>query len=159
VTLVDVDALARLVRADLESAEGRDALADAAWQALAHVGAPTRPGGTASVLLARLLTREPLCEDTDYGAPLGSFRDSSIVRGTFGELWTARLDDRSWAASVVASALLPRVLALGDGELATARDDAERRDAAITAIERAVPPACNDLSLRELLGHRLSTAG
>ncbi len=90
----------------LAGPEGRRRLDAAVVTALGGLGAPTRPGGPAGVLGDRLAAGEPLTEDTDWRAPLGPFRDTSIVRGTLDELLSARLTDGRFGIDVVVDALL-----------------------------------------------------
>ncbi len=122
----------------LAGPEGRRRLDAAVVTALAGVGAPTRPGGSARMLGDRLAAGEPLTEDTDWRAPLGPFRDTSIVRGTLDELLSARLIDGRFGIDVVVDALLSWARPLLERELVDPLDPFDIEDRCRRGLRRAV---------------------
>lgn len=122
----------------LAGPEGRRRLDGAIVTALAGIGAPTRPGGPAGALGDRLMAGEPLTEDTDWRAPLGPFRDTSIVRGTLDELLSARLTDGRYGLDVVVDALLPWALPLLEPTLVDPLDPFDIEDRCRRGLRRAV---------------------
>jgi hypothetical protein len=126
------------VAAWLDSADGRAHLAAAVVAALDGVGAPTRPGGAPGVLRERRAAGEPLTEDTDWLAPLGPFRDTTMVRGTLGELLAARFVDGRFGVDVVVAALVPAALVALEGEISDALDPADARARCGHALAAAV---------------------
>jgi len=130
-------ALAAAAAEWLGTPEGSAALAAAVRLALDARGAPTRPGGEPGRLGDRLERREPLCEDTDWDCALGPFRDTSIVRGTLGELAAARLTDLSFGLGVLARSLEPEARA-ALGPLVDAVDEADARRQVTDAVAAAI---------------------
>lgn len=126
---VDADALAERLAAFVAGETGRDVLRVAVGVALGHTGAPTYPGGPAAALAERLRTGEPLAEDTDQRAPLGPWRDGSVVPGTLGELCAARLTSGSFAGDLLLDLLVPAARAEAADLLTAAVDDAAARQA------------------------------
>jgi hypothetical protein len=107
---------------------------------------------------ARLARREPLCEDTDWECPLGPFRDTSVVRGTLGELCQARLTDLSFGLGVVVHELLPAAEpALAADVSAHAVDDAHARAMVVDALAVAVQGPLRTRPLAGLLAARQPT--
>jgi hypothetical protein len=130
-------ALAAAAAAWLATPAGSAALAVAIRAALDARGAPTRPGGEPGRLGDRLARREPLCEDTDWDCALGPFRDTSIVRGTVGELASARLTDLSFGLGVLATSLAPTARAALE-PLLDALDEADARNQVTDAVAAAL---------------------
>lgn len=126
---VDADALTARLAAFVAVDAGREVLGVAVGVALGHTGAPTYPGGPAETLADRLGAGEPLAEDTDRRAPLGPWRDGSVVPGTLGELCAARLTSGSFAGDLLLDLLGPAARAEASDLLATAVDDAAARQA------------------------------
>jgi hypothetical protein len=121
-----VDRVAEAAAAWLATPAGAAALAAAVRVALDAMGAPTRPGGPPGRLGDRLANHEALCEDTDWDCPLGPFRDTTLRRGSLGELCAARLTDLSFGLGVVVAELGPRATEVL-GPLVEALDDADER--------------------------------
>lgn len=145
-----MDAASQAATAWLATPSGAAALAGAVRVALDATGAPTRPGGRPGRLGDRLADREPLCEDTDWDCPLGPFRDTSIRRGSLGELCAARLTDLSFGLGVLVTALGPAASeALGPSLAAV--DEADARLRVGEALAGALLGPLQDRSLASVL--------
>jgi hypothetical protein len=147
----DDASLAAAAAAWLTTPAGSAALAGAVRAALDASGAPTRPGGEPGRLGDRLGRREPLCEDTDWECALGPFRDTSIVRGSLGELAAARLTDLSFGLGVLARHLEPEARATLD-PLVDALDEADARRQVTDAVAAAILGPLRSLPIATAIG-------
>jgi hypothetical protein len=156
---IDHGALTDRLITFVDTEGGRSTLAALLAVVLAHEGAPTWPGGPTAPLLERRARGEPLTEDTDARAPLGPFRDWSIVPGTLGELCGARLRTGAFAGDVLLDLLVPVARAEAADLLADALDDADARTAAHAAWARVLGGPLRTVALDALLGvHRVDDA-
>lgn len=149
---VDADALVARLAAFVAGDDGRGVLGVAVGVALGQTGAPTYPGGPAATLADRLDTGEPLTEDTDRRAPLGPWRDGSVVPGTLGELCAARLTSGSFAGDVLLDLLVPAARAEAADLLTVAIDDAAARQACREGWVRLLAGPLRSTPLAPLMG-------
>ena len=143
--------LERAVVVALGTPDGRAALQGAVRRALDATGAPTRPGGTSAPLTQRWEAGEPLAEDTDWRSPLGGWRDTSVRRGTIGELGAALLTSGIYAGELVIERLVPLASALPEAAGSPARDDAEHRDHVRAVVHRVLAGPAKHWRLQPVL--------
>jgi len=156
---VDHGALTEHLTAFVATEGGRSTLAALLAVVLAHEGAPTWPGGSSAPLQERRARGEPLTEDTDARAPLGPFRDWSIVPGTLSEVCGARLRSGAFAGDVLLDLLVPVARVEAAELLADALDEADARTAAHAAWARVLGGSLRTVALDALVGvHRVDDA-
>ena len=151
--------LERAVLGALGTPSGRTALQEAVRRALEATGAPTRPGAPSAPLTQRWDAGEPLAEDTDWRSPLGGWRDTSVQRGTIGELGAALLTSGIYAGDLVIERLVPFAEALPEAAGSTARDDAEHHEHVRAVVHRVLAGPAKQWRLHPILGGGVPPGG